>query len=369
MKHLKLILKTLISNNACVEAARTKETKYSVIAIVFALLAIFLAVLPNTINNFRKNGKDWMNSNIVYDLDTGIYDFSLKMKEVGIKFAIEKDEKGIGTLKIDQDKWDATFTDLKKQGTEILGPETDKIHPFIYTNQTGRAFDVYVNTNLSDTEFTKYSSYVLSNLNPVIKMRNEKTPDDQCFIYYTEKDGKKTKVDRSTTTILFGKHNVYAYMFKPGTPSPVSSVGGDYNHYETLDLIDACFVKGDAEHPYKIKETFDNWKTFFDRSYIDTRWRSAWTSTGIMAGVDAGVILFMGFMIWILTRGKNNPFRIYSFWDGQKIAYYASLTPGIIALILGFLLSQMAMMLFVLVCGVRIMWLSMRTLKPVGAGK
>lgn len=371
MKHLKLILKTLFSNNACVEAARTKETKYSIISIVLAIVGVFLAVLPNTINNFRKNGQDWMNSSINYDLDRGIYEFSKAAKDVGIDFAISKETNGRGVLSVtpSQAKWNETFL-IKKpatEGDEKHDDRCEEVHCYIYTNEYGRAFEVYVNTDLNDVDFNKYASYVLSNLNPVKKLENEKIKDEDCYLYYTMKDGKKVRVDRSTTTILFGKHNVYAYMFKPGTAGPVSSVGGDYNNYQTTNFISQCFssevgIKG-------VQNTFNNWKEFFNKVYIDTRFRSTWTSTGIMVGVDVGVILFMGLMIWILTRGKNNPFRIYSIWDGQKIAYYASFTPGLIALILGFLMSQMSMMFFVLICGVRIMWLSMRTLKPAGAMK
>jgi len=69
-------------------------------------------------------------------------------------------------------------------------------------------------------------------------------------------------------------------------------------------------------------------------------------------------------MIFILTRGKRNPFRIYTFWETQKISYWASFTPSLLALIFGFIFTEYAVMIFVMLIGVRIMWMSMKSLKP-----
>ena len=75
----------------------------------------------------------------------------------------------------------------------------------------------------------------------------------------------------------------------------------------------------------------------------------------------------MGLMVFLLTRGKTNPFRIYTFWDCQKIAYWAVPAPSVISLALGFFMSNFALVSFALVVGLRVMWLSMRTLRPENA--
>jgi maltodextrin utilization protein YvdJ len=65
-----------------------------------------------------------------------------------------------------------------------------------------------------------------------------------------------------------------------------------------------------------------------------------------------------------MTRGKSNPFRVYTFWECQKIAYWASLAPAILAMILSFSLPAYAMIYYIFFYGMRIMWMSMRSLRP-----
>ncbi|MDD7715503.1 MAG: hypothetical protein PUJ84_06330, partial [Mollicutes bacterium] len=90
----------------------------------------------------------------------------------------------------------------------------------------------------------------------------------------------------------------------------------------------------------------------------------SWTYCGIMAAVYVGLEFLFGLVIFLMTRGKRNPFRIYTFWETQKMAYWASVSPAILSLIVGFLLPQFAMMGFIFLFGLRIMWMSMRSLRP-----
>ena len=112
------------------------------------------------------------------------------------------------------------------------------------------------------------------------------------------------------------------------------------------------------------KAVIEKWNSTYDDIYYNTKMITARDSTLIMLGVDALLIFFMGLMIFILTRGKRNPFRIYTFWETQKIAYWASFTPSLLALILGFIFTEYAVMIFVMLIGIRIMWMSMKSLKP-----
>ena len=65
-----------------------------------------------------------------------------------------------------------------------------------------------------------------------------------------------------------------------------------------------------------------------------------------------------------MTRGKNNPNRIIKWYQCFLIAFYASLCPGLLTLVFGFILSGMEIMLYVLTFGVRVMWMSVRNLRP-----
>jgi hypothetical protein len=117
------------------------------------------------------------------------------------------------------------------------------------------------------------------------------------------------------------------------------------------------------------QEIVDTYKVFFNEGYETTKIQGAWMWTGIMAAVYVVFIVFMGLMIWLMTRGKNNPYRIYTFWETQKMSYWAAFTPAVLACGLGFAFSTYALFIFILFYGMRIMWMSMKNLRPEVASK
>ena len=70
-------------------------------------------------------------------------------------------------------------------------------------------------------------------------------------------------------------------------------------------------------------------------------------------------------LIFLLTRGKNNPLKSTIKWyHGFGISTWLSMTPALLSLVLGFFLSNFAMMIYILTFGIRCMWLSMKNLRP-----
>lgn len=382
MKHLKLLLRSLVSNNACVEAARTREKKYNIIAVVFALVALFFSVLPMTVTNLQQRGSAWVSSEITYNYKPGMYNFCRAVKDNGVALEIEPEK----TLSIDDNLSKVFVSGTTSQ--PILSKDkksqmvwqyanVENYYHYTYGDETKydsiRCLEVYDLTDLNDTDFNDYVTALLNNTNPWVKS-DSKDPEANWLQYtQTRKDeesewGDPVKLARSTSCIFFGKKNVYGYIFQPGNSSIMGSVGGDYLSTRTGDLFGTLGVVEALDKPNPEEEVAKVWIPFWDQVYDVTRWNNAWRSTGIMIGVNVGVLLFMGLMVFLLTRGKNNPFRIYSFWDCQKISYYCSLMAGLIALF-GFLLKPLAMMMFVLILGVRVMWCSMRTLRYTPAPK
>lgn len=353
-KHIILILRTLISNNACVEAARTKEKKYNIIAIIFALFALFFAALPTCVTGFQQNGGNWIRGTVNYSYEIAMKEFGeVTTNKVSFKLENHKltangwDETGIGHYKWNNIEQTDLFCFISTMPS--VEGEDHKIMEIYYCPEDYGDFPLFVEE-------------IAKNINPFKVHRATKDEDEKVKENWLEKSGEgddATLTGRTTSFIVFGTTQVQGALCPPGVSTIASSVAGDYeNTPDCQDLIHEVLAKPGVTD----NELLEANRTFFDQVYVNPRSVATWRSTGIILGVDAGVMLLMGFMVWILTRGKNNPFRIYSFWDGQKIAYYASLTPGIIALF-GFLMQNMAMMLFILGVGVRVMWLSMRTLR------
>lgn len=348
-KHIKLILRTLISNNACVEAARTREKKYNIIAVIFAIFALFFAALPTCVTGFQQKGGNWIRGQVNYSYEVAMRDFGETTTSKGVSFELKNHKltaKGWENMDLYPDQDELRCFISKQPSVE---GEDHKIMEIYYCPETYEDFSLFVEE-------------IAKNINPFKVHKTTKNEDEKVKTSWLEKTGTGddgTLTTRTTSFIVFGAKQVQGALCPPGISSIASSVYGDYaNTPDHDDLIHEVLAVAGATDQERMEAN----RTFFDQAFVNTRNANTWRSTGIILGVDAGVILLMGFMVWVLTRGKNNPFRIYSFWDGQKIAYYASLTPGIISLF-GFLMSNMAMMLFILGVGVRVMWLSMRTLR------
>ena len=128
-----------------------------------------------------------------------------------------------------------------------------------------------------------------------------------------------------------------------------------------------AFVSGD-DLTDTANKTWGNWTNLIKKFYNQTRLKAAGVQLGIMSAVNVGIVLIMGFMVWVLTRGKNNPYRLFNVWECYKIVFWAALTPAVLTSGLGFLIKTFASTIFPLLLGVRVMWLSMKSLRPDGSG-
>ena len=109
---------------------------------------------------------------------------------------------------------------------------------------------------------------------------------------------------------------------------------------------------------------FENFLTYCDYTYIDIRFNSTWVTFGIYCGVNGSIIILMGLIIWLMCRGKNNPNNKIKIWETYSMAFWAAGSPAILSLF-AFLMPQIGMMIFIMLYAFRIMYLSMKHLRPV----
>ena len=109
---------------------------------------------------------------------------------------------------------------------------------------------------------------------------------------------------------------------------------------------------------------FNNFLTWCDYSYIDPRFNSTWVTFGIYCGVNGSIMLLMGLILWLMCRGKNNPNNKIKIWETYSMGFWAAPSPALISL-LGFAMPSMGMMFFIMLYAFRIMFLSMKHLRPV----
>ena len=133
--------------------------------------------------------------------------------------------------------------------------------------------------------------------------------------------------------------------------------GGDLKKYFVGDSFD-------KENKDNRIAAMDKLKEFIDITYKTAKTRAMWLGSLLYLGIYAGVNVFMILMIFLMSRGKNNPNRYLTFWTCTKIDWWESLCPGLLGLILGFIFTSQAVMIYVLLISMRTMWLTMREMRP-----
>ena len=351
MKNFKLIMKSLINNDACIEGGRTKKWYF---ALIFVVLSLVLAILPIMVTSLQAQGSDFTNLTYLYNYDNAIVAFSDHLEDNNLSMVVSEDANG-RFLNVDSEAWDNVQS----------GPK-NIFKQYVHLNNDDEIdFEVYYTSAVGE-EFVNYYTLVSENKSPL--------------------NGLPRDLDataRSISYLIFGRERMVGQLFQPGNTTALSGVSGDYLNLElgldlktlaTVVLNDITYVTSHDDKFSEVggallaeqyrKAVISKWNVVYDDIYYNTKMTTARDSTLIMLGVDALLIFFMGLMIFILTRGKRNPFRIYTFWETQKISYWASFTPSLLALIFGFIFTEYAVMIFVMLIGVRIMWMSMKSLKP-----
>ncbi|MBQ9862918.1 MAG: hypothetical protein IJM28_03315 [Lachnospiraceae bacterium] len=378
---LKVGFASLIKNDAAIEAAKTIP---GYVPVIIGLVAAFLPVIPLMVSTSNTYGSQFLKSQD-YNLSLYQTDALMSVNDEGYEFKLIGDK-------------------LQRYKDDILAPMAieDEIVPmdeYVVTDATGKSkitFQLFYSdrvnngsvnekiktlvsaitdtTYLVETTFQKDSQEA----EDYIKTRNENLLEGETYTpsYY-----------RPSFTIIYSL-GIYTYVNNEATNKKVTTVGGDWKHSKltteeggllkrvlnvnSLYTEDkASYFEKDTNGDYILLRdlTFRNdvqkkMNKVYDEAYITSKNTSFLMYTLIFYGVYVVLIGFMGLMIFLLTRGKKNPMNYMSFWLSTKIAAWATISPAVLALILGFLLTNFATMFFIILFGVRIMWLSMRQLRP-----
>ena len=352
------VFKSLFSNQAAIDGASGSAWW---IAAIFLAFSVLIPLIPNYVTLDKQYGSQFISS-ATYDLDRGLANAMVEMKKDGYRFEVEK----------------ATMTFYKNDvAYDFAGEPVENYTPvpeysFIRTDGYGRetySLQVYVTGRKGQDLLNMINGNKKKNIVGLINTQyvsNSLTPRD-----YTSTD-PNIKYYTPNFIVLTPK-TMAAALYKAGTTTKAANtLGGlDWTNTKKGDLIartlgdidPATFSNDNLEDIAKI---YKNWKGVFNETYINQKNTTKWNTVLIYFGVYTGLVVFLGLMIFILTRGKNNPFKTLNFWVCQKIAWWSAFSPAILGMILGFVLSgnTIGSMAFVLLASLRIMWLSMRQLRP-----
>lgn len=309
--NIKLFFKSLISNNACIDGAK-KKPWYTAIIIFF--LSLIVALVPTFVKTIKVRGSDSF-ATYNYGLAEATRAFEENIESNGVTFTV------IDSLVEEKEK------NLVCSGDNYV---------FTYTNANG---------------------------SPEVNFRYIAEPTDEEI---------NSIMKSNTSELLFTSKNFYLHLvnFNSSDKTVLKDLGciKAYKYLDTGYTLNSLVAKND-DGTVSTADTWSNWLKFYDKAYNFDRLTVLWQQCLIIGCVDIAITVLMGFMIWVLTRGKNNPYKlIINFWEGQKIAYWSAVAPAILTCGLGFLLSSFSNALFALLIGIRIMWLSTKSLRPDGSG-
>lgn len=331
-RNLGNIFGSIISNQRAIDGA--KELPIWV-ALIFFALSVFLPVIPSMVQVSNTYGASFV-GNYTYDLDRTLSEATYQMKKDGKEFIV-KDQQ------LEYNKASAEFV-------------TDSVYD-------------YVNDKTHEYDLRVY--YSVGNLNEL----QIKCSTDYYKLGTTEKYENPSKEDKNKyvpSFVILHKDGIFVYIFQKSSDKGVAASynGCNWKNYNSTDELLTRVIGTATEEMHNAnisqynKEVFGNWKIVFNESYIDAKGLTFRNTTLIYLGIFAALVLFMGLMIFLLTRGKKNVYHFLSILTCLKIAAWAAFTPAIIGLILGFIFPSQATLFFIMVLGIRIMWLCMKQLRP-----
>ena len=340
--NLKTGFGTLISNRSCVEAGKSLPWW---IAIVLALVGTFIPVIPTMVSISKTNGETFISSTYNYSFDTNATIANVKLKNEGIDFKVDDEHH---------------LTYLKNDEPQLLSEPAELVN---YVNPLSGQYDIKVYW-LVDTLEANVNQHYNSIVNQQYVLGTTTLKSDG--------DAEGTKY-YTPTCLFYYKDGNALYLAKNNSTTSASKFSGDFvNITSGTKIVNKLLTVEGFETPTDINNisrgyvagVYQNYKNFYNDSYLAIKNKSLVVSTFMYWGIYAGLTLFLGLLIFLLTRGKKNFNNYLKWYECLAISGWASFTPGLLGMIMGFILTSYAIMFFILFMGVRIMWLSMKQLSP-----
>lgn len=358
--------KSLVNNDAAIEGGKKGPVWLGAVLFV---LSVGLPLIPIAVNTAKTRGSSALGA-AACGLDTHLTAASLQAKEDGKTFEITSGNcvykvSGVQDDRYEDDKALEPIYTYESTKQEFITDENGVVLPTTNTlNQI--EFQVYYTArdfNAKDALTVSSMVKTLAGLEYKVGTKELKSDaDDVDTKYYTP------------SFMVIYKSGLYIanYVQDTTTVNGATTFSSNWKNTKDCELVTRVLdVKdiADSAKTYKntsyVKGVYANWQKVVDETYKTAKGQNLGKAMAIYGGVYVGIIVLMGFMLWLLTRGKNNPFNYLNFWTTSKISAWASFAPSILGMIGGFIFAQYAPFVFIIFEGLRMMWLAMKNLRPV----
>lgn len=362
-----------VSNARAIEGAKTAPWW---IAVILFLIGTFLPVVPIMVTQGNAYGAQFISGEVfkydeymtrtTVDLanDTN-YSYKIVNHKL-LKYDSLGNQVKDNTWSLDGDNQPLDMTPIAKyeEKRKITIEEVEQ-------DQIFRVFNVYYTNRPYSNNGDNTIAQMLKTLTGRYYEKNALTPT----IYNGQVDDKtKNDLYYNPSFLVLAEDGIYSYIYKTDSLTLASYTGAGFDWAKQEDtaegknfLQEVANVPGiaqDIKNDLYVKGVFENWKTVYNKAFSSLRHRNFWMLTGIFYGIFVALNLFMGLMLWLLTRGKRNPNRGLRIDTCLRIAGWICFLPGLLALAFGFLIPAAQQILFIMLIGLRTMWLAMRQLNP-----
>ena len=325
----------LISNDRAIEGSKTNPWW---VALIIGLFGVILPVLPIMVTQLKTYGASFLSSN-KYNFDQNIATLTVDMLNNGDEFVVDENHL------LQYETTNPGRGDLEPIATKVNTSDNQYELMIYYMNGDKSGLTSFIEsvdaknykvgtTNVAVAEDVKYApSYVILFQDGIYTRLNK---------YNSTEAGKNTYTNFTTDW----------KKFEPGHRLLESTLG---------EISKAEADPTNASHKNTI---YNNWVEVYNKAFISQKTYNVLVSTFLFFGIYIALLIIMGLLLWLLTRGKNNVFNYLKFMDTEKMAWWASLAPGILAMIVGFIFNNFAQMAFIILIGLRTMWMAMKQLRP-----
>lgn len=353
----KTLFSSLIKNDSAIEGAKTAPWW---IALILFFIGNFLPIIPIMTNASKTYGASFI-SGTTYAYEQGLAKTGLDL--VADKYELKLQNHQLLAYKDGEQ--------LKNTWVENEGVIPDNVPIAHYTAVTKNSDGVVserraLNVFYSDRPYSGKSTKNISNLVKEIEATRYLVGFD---IVYNAEEHAGLATHIPSYLILF-KDGIYGKIFKPNTATAAAASysGLDWKHTADGDLLERVthvdnILPNEDDLNY-VDCILVKWRNVFNETYLNQKVKSFWFTSGLYYGIYLVLGVFMGLMMFLLTRGKYNPNRNLTFWITCKISAWICLTPGLLGMILGFVWAQAAGIGYIVLIGLRTMWLAMRQLGP-----
>lgn len=318
---LRIYFRALFKNDAVKEIGMTKSIYIGAIA---ALLAVAVSIIPLVVHTAGQKGSDFLSASTVYNFDEGFYAFLKDAKDKGC---------------------DITFNH-NDHTASLNGATTDPAKNYLLYEH------IYESKDGHDVKRKDMQVYFVP-----------KGVDFNTAFTTIGAENTNSTNGRDTSYIIFGYEAFAAATYKYGTYKFVSGVSGNYKAVsEKYNKVSDFYITSEPTYIANVNASVEKFKPFLDETYKQGKTQLTMMQAGIGYALNGGITLLMGFILWLLTRGKNNPNRSVKLSQTMNMAFWATITPALISLLLGFILHNASydLMIYVVCFGFRSMWLSMK---------